>query len=326
MIDNKKISVVVPAYNEEKLIAKVLSNIPDFVDSIIVVNDFSKDKTKNVATEYQGKAKRVALINHEKNMGVGAAIATGYKSSVSEGNDVTAVMGGDFQMDPKELINVIKPIVEGKADYVKGNRLFTGEAWRKIPKVRYIGNAFLSLFTKIASGYWHVADSQCGYTAVSRKGLTRLNMDKLYPRYGFPNDLLVQLNVANARVADVEVTPIYGISEKSGIKLWVVIPKISWLLLRRFFWRLGAKYVIRDFHPLIFFYFMGIILFFPGLILGLYETYQRVINGVNIPAATATLVALLIILGLQSLFFAMWFDMEYNRELNGNKNLCGFLS
>ena len=321
MVKGKKICVVVPAYNEQKLITRVLSSAPPFVDQIIVVNDASTDNTQKIVKEFSEKNKKTSLLNNPKNKGVGAAIVSGYKEALKKKLDIVAVMAGDAQMDPGDLISLVRPIIEDKADYVKGNRLFTGEAWKRIPKVRYIGNAFLSLLTKIASGYWHVADSQCGYTAISRKGLTRLNMDKIYQKYGFPNDLLVQLNVANARVADVEVTPIYGIGEKSGIKLWVVIPKISWLLLRRFFWRLGAKYVIRDFHPLIFFYFMGIILFFPGLILGLYETYQRVINGVNIPAATATLVALLIILGLQSLFFAMWFDMEYNRELNVNKNL-----
>ena len=321
MYKKEKIAVVVPCHNEEKLISKVIETLPDFVDEVIIVDDASVDKTKTKVGELSKINKKLKLVSHTKNLGVGASIISGYKEALAGKASVIAVMAGDAQMDPAELKDVISPVVSRKADYVKGNRLFTGEAWQKIPHVRYIGNAFLSLLTKIASGYWHIADSQCGYTAISRKVLTRLNMDKIYQKYGFPNDILVHLNVSNARVSDVEVTPIYGVGEKSGIRLWVVIPKISWLLLRRFFWRLGAKYVIRDFHPLIFFYFMGIILFFPGLILGLYETYQRVINGVNIPAATATLVALLIILGLQSLFFAMWFDMEYNRELNVNKNL-----
>ncbi|MEX0616501.1 MAG: glycosyltransferase family 2 protein [Candidatus Woykebacteria bacterium] len=315
MLNDKKISVVVPAYNEEKLIIKVLSSIPDFVDSIIVVNDQSKDKTKSLVSEYQRKEGRVTLINHEKNMGVGAAIASGYEASISEGNDVTAVMAGDFQMSPEELIRVIRPVAEGKADYVKGNRLFTGEAWSKIPKVRYIGNAFLSLLTKIASGYWHVADSQCGYTAVSNKIMKLIDLDGVYPRYGFPNDFLVRLNVASGRVVDVPVTPIYGVGEKSGIKIWKVFPLLSYLLLKLFFWRIFQKYVIRDFHPLVFFYLLGSILFFAGVLLGLYESYLKIFKQIPLPTATVVLVALFIILGLQSIFFAMWFDMEYNRDL-----------
>ncbi|MCH7541993.1 glycosyltransferase family 2 protein, partial [Patescibacteria group bacterium] len=214
MIRKNKIAVVVPAYNEEKLIQKVLITMPKFVDSIIVVNDASKDKTRKIVEEYKKNNKRVKLINHEKNKGVGATVVSGYKRSLEEKFDITAVMGGDYQMDPSELMSVLIPVVENKADYAKGNRLFTGEAWEKIPKVRYIGNAFLSLLTKIASGYWHIADSQGGYTAISNKVLKLVELDKVWTKYGFPNDLLIRLNVANAKVIDVPVTPVYGIGEK----------------------------------------------------------------------------------------------------------------
>jgi len=315
MLNGKKIAVVIPAHNEEKLIKKVLSTIPSFVDSIIVVNDLSKDRTKGIVEEEKKKDKRVKLVNHEKNLGVGAAIVSGYKISLEQGDDVTAVMAGDFQMAPSELQSIVGPVVKGEADYVKGNRLFTGEAWKKIPKIRYIGNAFLSLSTKIASGYWHVADSQCGYTAISNETLNLLDLNNIYPRYGFPNDLLVKLNVVNAKVIDVPVTPIYGVGERSGIKIWRVIPLISLLLIRLFFFRIKEKYIIRDFHPLVFFYLFGTLLFLSGSLLGLYETYLKMARGISPPAATITLVAMLIILGLQSIFFAMWFDMEYNREL-----------
>jgi glycosyltransferase involved in cell wall biosynthesis len=321
MIKKDKIAVVVPAHNEEKLIIQVLETMPDFVDSIIVVNDASRDRTKEVVDKYKKKDKRLRLVNHSENRGVGAAIISGYKKSLDEGNGVTAVMAGDAQMDPEELLSVVEPITLKTADYVKGNRLFTGEAWHKIPKVRYIGNAFLSFLTKIASGYWHVADSQCGYTAVSNKILKFVDLDKAYPRYGFPNDILVRLNIANARVFDVSVTPVYGIGEKSGIKLWKVFPTLSYLLLKLFIWRLFQKYIIRDFHPLIFFYIMGFILFVGGVVLGTYILYLRFGLDKGFTSATATFIALLIILGLQSLFFAMWFDMEYNKDLKVSSNL-----
>ena len=177
-------------------------------------------------------------------------------------------MNGDNQMDPDELLELATPVALGELDYAKANRLFTGEAWNLIPHNRYLGNAMLSLFTKIASGYWHVADSQAGYTAIGLPMLKRLDLDRIYTRYGYPNDMLVHLNIWNARVRDIPSRPIYGIGEKSGIRLRKVIPRISWLLLNGFFWRMGQKYVIRDFHPLVFFYAAGFVTWFLGLLLG----------------------------------------------------------
>ena len=152
----------------------------------------------------------------------------------------------------------------------------SGEAWTLIPRSRYLGNAILSLLTKIASGYWHVADSQAGYTALSLDALRRLDLDRLYRRYGFPNDMLVHLNVQNARVRDVPSRPIYGVGERSGIRIRRVAPRIAWLLFKGFWWRLGQKYVIRDFHPLVFFYGLGALMTLVGLALGLLVTVLRV--------------------------------------------------
>jgi hypothetical protein len=209
---------------------------------------------------------------------------------------------------------VVGPVLRGKADYVKGNRLFTGEAWQMIPRYRYIGNAFLSLMTKIASGYWHVADSQTGYTAISTDTIRLMPLEKLYPRYGYPNHMLVMLNIFDRRVQDVPVKPVYNIGEKSGIRLWKVGPRIAWLITRSFFWRLKEKYMIRDFHPLVFFYFLGFALFLPGLIFGLYLVYFRLFIG-PVAATSALFAIFLFVSGLQSLFFAMWFDLEYNKDL-----------
>src|SRR5215213_4391213 len=185
-----------------------------------------------------------------------------------------------------------------------------------MPRNRYIGNAILSMMTKIASGYWHVADSQAGYTAISLRALELLDLDRVYERYGFPNDLLVHLNVWNARVRDVPSRPIYGVGERSGIRLRKVVPTISWLLVKGFFWRMREKYVIRDFHPLVFFYALGILMTVLGLALGIAVFVLRVL-GNGITPATVVLVALLLIAGSQFTLFAMWFDMESNRDLGG---------
>jgi hypothetical protein len=224
-------------------------------------------------------------------------------------------MAADNQMDPAELADLAGPVARGETDYAKANRLFTGEAWTLIPRTRYLGNAVLSLLTKIASGYWHVADSQAGYTALSLDVLRRLDVDRVYRRYGFPNDLLVHLNVVNARVRDVPSRPIYGVGEKSGIRITRVAPRIAWLLFKGFWWRLKEKYVIRDFHPLVFFYVLGALMTFVGLVLGLVVAISRLAFGNEITTPTIVLVALLLISGTQFTLFAMWFDQEANKEL-----------
>jgi len=312
MIEGKRVAVVVPAFDEERLIATTLAGIPEFVDKVIVVDDASRDGTAAAATG-TGDG-RVEVVTHEKNEGVGAAIVTGYKRALEEGVDVTCVMAADNQMDPSDLEAIAGPVARGEVDYAKANRLFTGRAWEVIPRTRYLGNAVLSLLTKIASGYWHVADSQSGYTAVGRDTLALLDLDRIYRRYGFPNDMLVHLNVINARVRDVPSQAVYGVGETSGIRLRRVVPSISWLLTKAFFWRMREKYVIRDFHPLVFFYVFGIFFSLIGLVLGATVTILR-IGGNELTVATVVLIALLLIAGLLFTLFAMLFDMESNREL-----------
>ena len=311
MFDDKKVAVVVPAFNEEGLVASTVSTIPAFVDKIYVVDDGSTDATVERA---EGADERVEVIRHEKNEGVGAAIVTGYRRSAADEYDVTCVMAADGQMDPDDLEMLVRAIASNECDYAKANRLFTGQAWQLIPKTRYLGNAVLSFLTKIASGYWHVADSQSGYTAVNLETIRMVDLERVYRRYGFPNDLLVHLNVWNRRVRDYPSRPIYGVGERSGIRLRKVIPRISWLLLKGFFWRMGQKYVIRDFHPLILFYMLGILLFGVGILLGIVEVALR-FAGNPITSATIVLVALLVISGLQLLLFAMWLDMDSNKDL-----------
>jgi hypothetical protein len=205
-------------------------------------------------------------------------------------------------------------VAAGEVDYAKANRLYSGEFWRMIPRTRRWGNAVLSFLTKIASGYWHVADSQTGYTAISLPMLERLDLDRVYPRYGFPNDMLVHLNVWNARVRDFPSRPVYGVGESSGIRLHAVVPRISWLLVKAFFWRLREKYVIRDFHPLVLFYALGILMTTVGIVLGAIEVVLR-LAGNELTVGTVVLIALLLISGTQFALFAMWFDMESNKDL-----------
>src|SRR3954451_1276252 len=312
MFEGKRVAVVVPAHDEEQLIETTLAGIPAFVDRIYVVDDGSRDATADRARASGDP--RVEVVAHERNRGVGAAIVTGYRRALAEGDDVVAVMAADNQMDPAELEMLVAPVARGEVDYAKSNRLFTGQAWQLIPRTRYLGNAALSLLTKIASGYWHIADSQSGYTAISHEMLALLDLDRVYTNYGFPNDLLVHLNVWNARVRDFPSRPVYGVGERSGIRYHKVVPRISWLLVKGFFWRLREKYVIRDFHPLVFFYAFGFLSTFAGLVLGIIEIAYR-IAGYEVSVGTVVLIALLLISGSQFTLFAMWFDMETNKDL-----------
>jgi glycosyltransferase involved in cell wall biosynthesis len=317
MFEGRHVIAVVPAYNEEKLIDRVLDTMPALVDRIVVVDDASSDATATRLAAAQGRmGERLRVVRHERNRGVGAAIVTGYRSAVADarGNDLVVVMAGDAQMDPADLPRLLAPLAKDQADYAKGNRLFTGEAWKIIPRHRYLGNAVLSFLTKIASGYWHVADSQSGYTAITVEALKVLPLEKLYARYGFPNHLLVALNIFDFRVKDVPVRPVYNIGETSGIRLPRVIPTLSWLLFKCYFWRMKEKYVIRDFHPLVFFLALGLLLTFGGFALGVYIIYLRIVHNFLSPNA-AIFDAFVVIMGMQMLFFAMWMDMEHNKGL-----------
>jgi glycosyltransferase involved in cell wall biosynthesis len=315
MYMGKSVGVVVPCHNEETNIGAVIETLPDFVDRVIVVDDLSTDRTAEIVSEWARRQPgRVELIRHEKNGGVGASTVTGYRRAIEEKLDVTVVVNGDAQMDPDDMPHLVEPVASGAVGYAKGNRLFTGDAWNVIPKVRYLGNSALSLMTKIVSGYWHIADSQTGYTAIGLEALKGIRLEHLYPRYGFPNDMLIALNVSDVKVRDVPIRPVYGVGERSGIRLWKVIPTISWMLFRRFWWRMTQKYIIRNTHPLVLFYVFGLFLGLAGLALGIYEIWGRIRTG-QAAAASFMLAALLMISGLQLVLFAMWFDMENNRDL-----------
>lgn len=317
MFNEHRVSVVIPAHNEELLIERVVDGLPSWVDHVIVVDDASTDKTADKLLGLKERhGERLVVIRHAQNTGVGGAIVTGYETALGIGakRHLVAVMAGDAQMDPDDLPKLLAPCAASEVDYAKGNRLNTGEAWNIIPRTRYLGNAVLSLLTKIASGYWHVADSQTGYTVVRAEALAVLHLRRLYPRYGFPNHLLVELNNYDFRVRDVPIRPVYNVGEVSGIRLYKVIPTISWLLFRCYFWRMKEKYIIRDFHPLIFFLAFGLGLTGLGTGLGLYLIYARITIGPVAPVG-AVFAAMTVMLGVQSLLFTLWMDMERNRDL-----------
>ena len=249
-----RVGVVIPAFNESRAIAETVTTIPDFVDTVIVVDDGSSDDTADRAQAALGHpiasageagiraavTPDVRIVRHSQNRGVGGAIATGYRHALDVGVDVAVVMGGDGQMDPGDLPALLDPIANGHADYVKGNRFLHPDVWTAMPPSRIVGNVLLSAATRVTSGYRHVFDSQCGYTAIRRDALAKIDLDVMWTRYGYPNDLLSRLNVAGVRVVDVAVRPIYGAHWKSGIHIGTALHPIPWVLLRSWGSRLAA--------------------------------------------------------------------------------------
>jgi len=258
---------------------------------------------------------RIILINHIVNGGVGASIARGYKWAKDHGIDCTAVMAGDGQMDPDELIDIVSPVIFENVDYVKGNRLIHRSALLVIPKVRYFGNSILSILTKMASGYWRVSDTQTGYTAISNKALNAIRIHEIYRSYGMPNDMLVKLNIAFCTLREVEIKPIYDVGEQSKMKIMKVIPRVSLLLIKSFFIRLWKKYLFRDFHPLFILYNMSFVLFFAAIPFA-YKMIYLTLNPIReISDATILAFMFLMISSFNSFLFAMWMDIQDNERL-----------
>lgn len=271
---------------------------------------FPKSEVINLIPEND----RIILINNLVNSGVGGSIARGYKWCKDNCIDCTAVMAGDAQMDPDELETICIPVVAENIDYVKGNRLIHGSAGYYIPKTRFIGNSVLSILTKIASGYWRVSDTQTGYTAISLSALRAIKLFDIYKRYGMPNDMLVKLNIAYCTIREIPIKPVYRIGENSKMKIFKVIPRISFLLFKSFFKRLWTKYFIKDFHPLFILYNLSFILgivWLPYLI----KVIRIFIQGQDASFETLLAFTFLGITAIQFLVFAMWMDIQDNERL-----------
>lgn len=315
MYQGKKISVVVPCHNEEQQIEKLIATMPTLVDKIIIVDDASTDKTFEIASNCALKNKKIVVLQHRKNQGVGAAIATGYRHALENNSDITAVMAGDGQMDPADLETVLQPVADGLTDYCKGNRFFFSKGLKKIPRRRLLGNFMLTALTKIVSGYWHISDTQCGYTAISQEALASIDIDNIYPGYGCPNDILTKLNISEMRVAEVPVNPLYNVGESSKMKIPRVILPISFLLFKLFFQRMFHKYIFRTGHPLVLAYLLSGLLFLCCCIIGIYILFIFLTTGM-IPKVALIVAGVSLIISLQLLLNAFTMDFDYNRDLS----------
>ena len=246
MYKNKRISVVIPALNEERFIAIVLNKIPEYVDQIYVIDDASTDTTNEIASKIAASHPDwIKVIRNSENYGVGKSIIIGYKRSIVDGIDVAVVMAGDNQMDANELPRLIDPIIEGIADYTAGDRLSDTKNMKGMPVFRQLGNRILKWLTRVAAWNFKIRDPQHGFTAVTREALLKLDLDSIFPRYGYLNDMLVKMSVAKIKILYVYMPSIYG-DEKSKIRYWRYIPSVSWLLLKDCLWRMKVQFLRRD--------------------------------------------------------------------------------
>lgn len=267
MLNQKRIALIIPFYNEEGSLSEVITTIPDFVDIVILVDDGSQDKSVEVvhhaiqskkgnqAVVFKGDLKQALeeniefihqrtqyfIIQHSENLGKGAGVKTGYQIAKKNQIDCVATMDGDGQMNPLELINLCLPIVNNQADYTKGNRLEFTDYKKIIPTVRLFGIKTLAWMTRISSGYHFIQDAQSGYTAISYLQLQKLDIDSIYDKYGYVNDILIRLSVIDSRVKEIPVTPIYKEGRVSKMNVFMTMPKIAWMMFRMYFWKLKSS-------------------------------------------------------------------------------------
>lgn len=300
------VAVVIPCFRVRAHLADVIAGIPPEVSHIVAVDDRCPERSGEVAAACGDP--RVTVVWHEVNQGVGGAVATGYRKAMELGCDVMVKVDGDGQMDPALIGRFIAPLMDGRADYAKGNRFSDFRALQAMPKVRLFGNSVLSFLVKAASGYWTMMDPTNGYTAIHRRVLEELDLDRVAKRYFFESDLLIRLNVVNAVVADVPMAARYG-DEESSLSIPRVLLDFPPRLLRGLARRIFLKYFVYDFNMGSLYLALGMPLMLFGLVFGAWEWVLSLTTGVARPVGTVMLVVLPLILGFQLMLQAIAVDM-----------------
>jgi glycosyltransferase involved in cell wall biosynthesis len=325
MYRDHTVAVVVPAYNEEGLVGTVIDTMPPFVDRVYAIDDASTDGTWAEIRRHSERANarrspdsdadigddgRFAVpVRHQTNAGRGRCVKDGYQMAYEAGFDVVVVMDGDGQMDPGILDSILDPVVSGKADYAKGTRLQHRAHAAGMSRWRLFGNLLLSFLTNLSSGYWGMADSQNGYTVISRGALGTIPVEELYDGYGFLNDILAALNMHGFRIAEVPHPAVYD-EEESGIEYTSFVPRLSGLLLANFLRRMNRQYVSDGVHATVVCYAAGIVAFGVGVLNGVSGFLT---GGVALVASLPTLVVLVAAPLLLLLGVAL--DIQQNRGL-----------
>ncbi len=303
-----KVAVVIPAYKVRKHILTLLERVGPEVHLVVVVDDKCPEESGRHVLENCADP-RVRVVFNERNLGVGGAVKNGYRAAMADGADIMVKLDGDGQMDPALIPDIVRPILERRADYVKGNRFDRLETLARMPTVRLIGNSALSLVNKVVSGYWQVMDPTNGFTALHRAAAERLPLDKIDNRYFFESDMLFRLGVARAVVEDMTMDAFYG-DEQSSLRVSKVLFEFPPKYFARFWKRLFYTYLLRDFNIASVEMLAGLPMLLFGLVYGAFRWVAGVHAGQTASAGTVMLAALPVLLGFQLLLSALNYDIR----------------
>jgi dolichol-phosphate mannosyltransferase len=306
-IAQMRIAAVIPAYNEAKHLPEVIATVPEMVWRIYIVDDASTDDTPEVLAALNDD--RVRHVRHETNKGVGGAMVTGYRAALADGARIIVKLDADGQMAPEDLPYLVLPIRLGLAEYVKGNRFRVARQRDKMPPHRTFGNVALSFANKVATGYWHVFDPQCGYTAIAAPALEQIDLDRISTDYFFENDMLVWLNTMGARVVDVPVTTVYG-EEVSHIRLGRILTTFPFRLIGRWFWRVSRRHFVWDFSAVGMLIVAGTLATAFGFLWGAYRWTLSVTTGRVATTGTVMIAVVPLFLGFQMLLQALLLEVQ----------------
>ena len=305
MYQGHRIGVSIPAYNEELLIEKTVTTLPDFIDVIVVTDDGSTDRTFEILCSLNDE--RLIVLKNDQNQGVGAAVVRGFKELIAQECDISMAMAGDAQCDPDYIPALLAPVIQDLCDCAKANRFLHRQQLKQMPRFRFLGDILLSIVTKFSSGYYSIFDPQNGYSAIKTSVLKRVDLDNIAPRYDFENSYWFHLNLVNARLLDIPVPAIYG-EETSTIKLRQFTLRTSWTLVKTFWQRLFYKYLFPGFHPIGLFFISGSLLCLLGLLVGVWVAIGTI--GPAVATAGSVMLSLLPLLtGFHLLLTAVVLDI-----------------
>jgi glycosyltransferase involved in cell wall biosynthesis len=304
-----RIAAVVPAYRVEAQIQSVLRGLPSYLKHVIVVDDGSTDRTADLVRAAARRDRRVILLQHERNRGVGAAMITGYRKALELGAQIVVKIDGDGQMDAHYLPALITPLIQGKADYTKGNRFRDFAALRRMPLIRRVGNIGLGFLAKAATGYWNMFDPASGFVAIRGETLAQLPLDQIDRTYFFETSMLANLYLLEAAVQEVPMPARYK-DEVSNLLIERVLLEFPPKLLATFLRRLVLKNFLYDFSMVSVYLLTGVPLLLFGLIFGAYKWVQYYRLGIPAPTGTVILPTLSVLLGIQLLLSAIESDLR----------------
>jgi dolichol-phosphate mannosyltransferase len=303
------IAAVIPSYCVERDIKSVLGGLPSYIKHIIVVDDASPDSSSDLITAAAKKDKRITLIRHGQNQGVGGAMISGFRKALELGAQIVIKLDGDGQMDPVHIPALITPLIQGKADYVKGNRFRDFQSLQRMPFIRRIGNLGLSFLTKAATGYWNIFDPTNGFFAIRAEILAQLPLNKIDHRYFFETSMLANLYLLGALVMDVPIPARYG-NESSQLSIQRALFEFPLKLVITFLRRIVLRYFIYDFSMMSLYLMVGVPLLLFGGIFGSTKWIQYASRKIPAPTGTVMLPTLSVILGIQILLSAIEIDMN----------------